>query len=99
MNAPILKNSDQQAVNSNDINYAGSTFEEVRNAIFANPYYGKWKDGQSAELPVYKVKFFPLLKGLFSRSKLSFKNAAERTVDDKKAAGMCDRELSRQRQT
>ena len=81
MNAPKFSRNDQQALNRNDINYNGSTFEEVRDAIFANPYYNTWKSEGSCELPVYQVKFFPLLKGLFSRTKLSFKNAAQRTID------------------
>ena len=64
-----------------DAAFQGSRFSEVRDAIFANPYYedGWTKDGQ---LPVHKVTLGHALKGILPFGpKWGFVLAARRAVD------------------
>jgi hypothetical protein len=46
--------------------YAGSRFSEVREAIFANPYYKTWGGPGESPLPVYEVTLASALRGFFS---------------------------------
>ena len=64
-----------------DAHFKGSRFSEVRDAIFANPYYGEaWQaDGG---LPVHKVSLGYALKGILPFGpKWGFLLAARRAVD------------------
>ena len=53
--------------------------QEVRDAIFDDPYFELWKDNQP--FPVYEVKLLPLLKGIFKRGGFRFLNASVRTIE------------------
>ena len=66
-----------------DGGYSGSTFREVRDALFANPYHpGPWGAAGAPALPVYEVTLRSLLAGVlpFGR-RHQFLAAAKRTVD------------------
>lgn len=58
-----------------DRQYDGSSFDEVKQAVFENPY-------QERPLPVVTVSLGELARGMFSLSKrFLFKDAAQRTLD------------------
>ncbi|MGR8978512.1 MAG: hypothetical protein ACU84H_00260 [Gammaproteobacteria bacterium] len=62
-----------------DRSYRGSSFSEVRDAIFANPYQ---QQGGAEILPVYEVTLTSVLDGILPFGKRwRFLEAAERTVD------------------
>jgi hypothetical protein len=67
---------------ANDYAYQGSSFNEVRKAVFTDPYYGPvWT--KPGTLPVHEVTFSSVAKGIFSRlSKkyFPFGEAAQRTI-------------------
>ncbi len=65
-----------------DSNYSGSTFREVRDALFANPYYAVWGGAGEPTLPEYQVTVRSLLAGIlpFGR-RHHFLAASTRTVD------------------
>lgn len=72
-----------QSYSSADRAYNGSSYQEVRDAIFANPYYNIWRAGDRFGLPVYAVTFRSVVRGIVSRCNFQFKNASKRTVDSK----------------
>ena len=80
---PIDPNSaNPQAFNEEDRRYRGSTFKEVNDALFANPYYSVWGGENEPPLPVYDVSLPRLLSGVLSFGKrFKFLQAARRTVD------------------
>lgn len=63
-----------QQFTDEDRGYVGSTFREVVDALFANPYQRVWGGAGEPPLPVHEVTF----AGVTSRH---FHQAAERTVD------------------
>src|SRR5258708_5836656 len=65
-----------------DLAYNGSTFSEVRDALFANPYQTVWgQEGQPA-LPVYQVTLGSVLYGVLPFGKpYLFPQATERALD------------------
>jgi len=68
-----------EGVIADDLTYQGSTFGEVRRAIFANPYYQVWGAGGEPPLPVYEVTFGRALMGIGRR--FLFQDAANRAID------------------
>lgn len=70
-----------QPLNSDDRQYAGSTFDEVRTTVLAHPYNGGWGGPGSKPLPVYPVSFSTLVRGFRSRSRrFDFADAQQRTL-------------------
>jgi hypothetical protein len=74
--------SGAQGVTRDDRAYTGSTFAEVRDAIFANAYYAIWRGAGEPPLPVYRVTLRRALMGVlpFGRE-WGFQEAARRTVE------------------
>src|SRR5207247_639683 len=65
-----------------DRGYRGSSFTEVRDAIFENAYYLNWGGREEPPLPVYGVTLGRVLAGAAARGKRwLFQQAAERAVD------------------
>jgi hypothetical protein len=86
MNGPIntatpTRLGDQGFV-AEDGDYSGSTFREVRDALFANPYYAVWGNAGEPALPEYQVTLRSLFAGIlpFNR-RHKFLAASTRTVD------------------
>jgi hypothetical protein len=62
--------------------YAGSRFREVRDAVFANPYYRTWGAPGESPLPVYDVTLAGTLRGILPFGKhWRYRQAARRTVE------------------
>jgi hypothetical protein len=62
--------------------YAGSTFREVREAVFANPYYRVWGAEGEPPLPKYDSTLWSMLSGVLSFGRNHpFFSAARRTLD------------------
>ena len=60
-----------------------SRYSEVREAVFANPYYSVWGAG-GQPLPIYRVTLRSVLRGILPFGlKYQFREAAKRTVDSK----------------
>ena len=74
-----------QHLTPDDRQYSGSTFEEVRQAIFDNPYYqGAWGQPGQKPLPVETTGFWSLALGWLSLSKrFLFLDAARRTIESR----------------
>ena len=73
-----------QGFTEQDRAYTGSTFREVRQAIFANPYYQVWGGNGEAPLPRYRVTLGSVTKGILPFGKpFAFLQAAERTLDSR----------------
>lgn len=71
-----------QRLTQDDRKYEGSTFGEVRTALFANSYYLVWGAPDEPPLPVYHVTLGRALAGLWSRGKRwLFQQASDRSVD------------------
>ena len=65
-----------------DRDYAGARFQDVKEAVFANPYYSVWGGSGEPPLPVHKVTLWPLLRGILPFGQPSqFLKASRRTVD------------------
>lgn len=59
-----------QNMEETDYQYTGSSFHEVLNAVFEEPYYGStWGRPGGKPLPVYPANFATLTHGLFSLTK------------------------------
>ena len=71
-----------EAVTEEDRAYKGSRFQDVRNAIFANPYQKVWGGSGEPPLPLYDVTLWSVLRGIlpFGKSYL-FRQATARAVD------------------
>ena len=65
-----------------DRQYVGSTFQEIRDAVLTEPYYGTtWGQKGDKPLPVHATTFWGLATGLFDIGKrFVFLDAAERTL-------------------
>lgn len=71
----------RQEPTSDDEQYAGSKFADVKDLVCANPYYQVWGDGQT-ELPVYRVTLGSVLRGILPHGNpYQFREAARRAVD------------------
>jgi hypothetical protein len=68
-----------QGVTDEDLQYRGSTFSEVRNALFANGYYLVWRGPEEPPLPIYEISLGRTLMGIGRY--WYFQHAARRTVD------------------
>jgi hypothetical protein len=80
--AELTVSSDPAALSAEDAAYEGSTFAEVEQAIFANPYQRVWGAEGEPPLPVYKTDFATISRGMFRLFRQSqFLAAATRTVD------------------
>jgi len=71
-----------EAMAAEDRAYAGSRFQEVRDAVFANPYPGIWDaDGR---MPTYEVTLKRILAGILPGGRpFHFRDATARTVDSR----------------
>jgi hypothetical protein len=71
-----------EALTDEDRSYRGSTFREVVDAVFANPYQRVWGSEGEPPLPVYKVTLGSLLRGIlpFGQPPV-FARATARAVD------------------
>jgi hypothetical protein len=67
-----------QAFISEDRDYAGSTFREVRDAVFLEPYYKRWGADGEPPLPRHRVTLWSVLVG---KKCCEFLHAARRTID------------------
>jgi hypothetical protein len=66
-----------------DAAYRGSTFREVVDAVFANPYQGVWGAAGEPPLPLHEVTLGSVLHGLLHSGRFALLKAAERTVDSR----------------
>jgi hypothetical protein len=70
------------AYSSEDRAYAGSTFGQIKEALFANPYQRVWGGAGEPPLPVYQANFATISRGILRFWRRSqFLQAATRTVD------------------
>jgi len=71
-----------QGFTAQDRAYNGSTFREVRDAIFANPYYKVWGAAGEEPLPVHRVTWGSVAKGILPFGKpFDFVQSAARILD------------------
>jgi hypothetical protein len=71
-----------EAFTAEDGAYRGSTFREVVDALWENPYQRVWGRDHEPQLPVYEVTLRSLLSGILSlRGGGLFQKATERAVD------------------
>ena len=65
-----------------DYQYDGTTFNEVRNEVFKDPYYGSvWGEANDRPLPVYETTYAGVARGMLSLTKrFLFLDAAKRTI-------------------
>jgi hypothetical protein len=66
-----------------DAAYAGSTFRDVSDALFANPYQRVWGAAGEPPLPVYDVTLASVVHGVLRSGRTALLKAAERTVDSR----------------
>jgi hypothetical protein len=66
-----------EGITAEDRAYAGSTFQEVREALFANPYFPVWGGPGSAPLPRYRVTLGSVLAGLLQAARRTVGTAAD----------------------
>ena len=70
-----------QGFTDEDQPVATDSYEEVKAAVFSQPYYGKaWGGPERMLLPIYKQTLGSILRGLFPLGKRLFLQAAKRTV-------------------
>lgn len=70
-----------EGLTDEDRGYGGSRFREVRDALFANPYYGVWGGADEPPLPVYRVTLGSVLTGILPfGGRFRFLQAARRAV-------------------
>ena len=73
-----------QGVNDRDLPIATDSYDDVKKAVFANPYYDDaWGGPERRLLPVYKQTVSSLLLGFFPLGKRLFLRAAKRTVSSR----------------
>jgi hypothetical protein len=70
-----------EAFTAEDGAYRGSTFREVADALWENPYQRVWGRDNEPPLPVYKVTLPSVLTGILSLRGGLFQKATERAVD------------------
>jgi hypothetical protein len=65
-----------------DLDYNGSRFSELRDALFENPYQEVWGAGGNVPFPAYKATFSQAFRGFILGWKADqLRAASERTVD------------------
>jgi hypothetical protein len=70
------------SITEEDRAHKGSTFSEIREALFANPYQRVWGGDNEPALPTYEVTLPGFLRGILPFGKpYLFRKATERTVD------------------
>ena len=71
-----------EQVTEADRSYRGSSFSEVRDALFANPYQQRWGGVGEPPLPVYGVDLLGVLRGVPPfRPPYFFRQAVARAVE------------------
>src|SRR5215467_10185056 len=81
-NRATMANFGIEAFTDEDGAYRGSTFREVSDALWANPYRRVWGLQNGPPLPVYEVTLRSVLSGILSLSGPGlFQKATERAVD------------------
>jgi hypothetical protein len=71
-----------EAFTDEDGAYRGSTFREIVEALWFNPYQRVWGDENEPPLPVYEVTLGSVLTGILSgMGRGLFQKATERAVD------------------
>jgi hypothetical protein len=70
-----------EAFTAEDGAYRGSTFREVTDALWENPYQRVWGGENEPPLPVYEVTLRSVLTGILSHGGGLFQKATERAVD------------------
>lgn len=81
---PLTAYQGDQAPGLDDREYTGSTFREVRDAVFEETrYYDAWPGPGQARLPVYPLGLRDLIRRFFRRGRYPFRQAADRTVDSR----------------
>jgi hypothetical protein len=70
-----------EAFTAEDGAYRGSTFGEVVDALWENPYQRVWGRANEPPLPVYEVTLRSVLSGILSLKGGRFQKATERAVD------------------
>jgi hypothetical protein len=77
-----------EAITEEDRSYRGSTFREVVDAMFANPYRPVWGSENEPPFPMYEVTFGSLLRWILPfGSPYPFQKATERAVDSQADLG------------
>jgi hypothetical protein len=72
---------DREGVIDDDRAYAGSTYREIVDAIFANPYQRVWGASGEPPLPRYQVTLASVVAGLARAGSIALLRASGRTVD------------------
>src|SRR5256885_13390757 len=70
-----------EGMTDEDRAYDGSTFREVVDAVFANPYQRVWGGYGEPPLPVHEVTLGGVLHGVLRSGRIALLKASERTVD------------------
>ena len=79
---PTTPHSSTVQLTDEDRAYAGSTFREVADALFANPYQRVWGRDGEPPLPIYEVSLDSVFGGLIPIGKPDFfRRASERVLD------------------
>ena len=79
---PTTPHSSTVQLTDQDRAYAGSTFREVVDALFANPYQRVWGREGEPPLPIYEVSLQSVFGGLIPIGKPDFfRKASERALD------------------
>jgi hypothetical protein len=71
-----------EGLTARDVDYRGSRFAEVRDAVFSNPYYLIWGARDEPPLPVFGVRLRFALRGLLKR-RWQFQAASDRSIDSR----------------
>ncbi len=72
-----------EGTTAEDTAFPGSTFREVGDAVFANPYQRVWGAPDAPPLPVYDVTLASVIHGALQKGRTALLKAAERTVDSR----------------
>jgi len=81
---PFTVAQGDEAFAADDAAYAGSTFAQVRNVLFAEPrYYSAWGTAGEPPLPEYTVRLIDLIRRFWWPGGYPFAQAANRTVDSR----------------
>src|SRR6476620_8629031 len=72
-----------EGTTNEDTAYRGSTFREVSDAVFANPYQRMWGAAGEPALPVYDVTLASVMHGVLRSGRTALLKASERTVDSR----------------
>lgn len=81
---PLTAYQGEQAFGRLDGEYEGSTFREVRAAVFEETRYcDVWRGPGTARLPEYPLRLGDLLRRFLKPGRYPFRQAADRTVDSR----------------